>query len=46
MCFQQFNNRIGGVMIRRARLECGRSVNTKDYTIDMCCFSAKNAALK
>jgi len=29
----------------RARLECGKSwVQTKDYKIDICCFSAKHTA--
>ena len=31
----------------RARLECGTSwVLTKDYTIGICCVSAKHAALR
>jgi hypothetical protein len=45
-------NHIGGVMVRRARLEGGRSwvrvpgrVKTKDYTIGICYFSTKYAAL-
>jgi hypothetical protein len=37
-------------MVRRGRLECGgiepRSDQTKDYTIGICCFSAKHAALR
>ena len=43
-------NRIGGVMVRRDRLECGRSwvlaPVRSDYKIGICCFSAKNAALR
>jgi len=29
-----------------ARLECPRSDQTKDYKIVICCFSAKQAALR
>jgi hypothetical protein len=37
-------------MVRRDRLECGRSwvlaPVRSDYKIGICCFSAKNAALR
>ena len=40
-------NHIDGVMQYHARLKCDRSlVQTKDYKIGICCFSAKHAALK
>ena len=46
-------NHIGGVMVKSARLECGRSwvrapvgVIPKTIQIDMCCFSGKHAALR
>jgi hypothetical protein len=45
-------NRIGGVMVSVLALsavDCGfepRSGKTKDYKIDICCFSAKHAAFR
>jgi len=45
-------NRIGGIMVSvssSSAVYCGfefRSGQTKDYTIGMCCFSAKHAALR
>ena len=45
-------HRIGGVMVSVLALGAvdrgfePRSVQTKDYKIDMCCFSAKHAALR
>jgi hypothetical protein len=45
-------HRIGGVMVSVLTLSAvdrgfeARSVQTKDYKIDMCCFSAKHAALR
>jgi len=47
----QKTNRIGGVMVRRARLECGRSwvpapVGSIQTVKLICCFSAKHAALR
>jgi hypothetical protein len=45
-------NRIGGVRVRRARIQCGRSWvrarlgKTKDYEIGICYFSTKHAALR
>ena len=45
-------NRIGGVMVS-VRVSCAverelesRSGQIKDYTIDMCCFSLKHAAIR
>ena len=44
--FRCFVNRMGGVMVRRACLECEpRSGQTKDYKIGICCYSAQHAAL-
>jgi hypothetical protein len=46
------SNRIGGVMVSVLALsavDCGfepRSGKTKDYKIDICCFSAKHAAFR
>ena len=47
------SNRIGCVMVRRARFEFGRSwvrapigSNQRLYKIGMCCFSAKHVALR
>jgi hypothetical protein len=45
-------NRIGDVMVSvlaSSVVDCGsesRSGQTKDYTIGICCFSAKHAALR
>jgi hypothetical protein len=45
-------NRIGSVMVSvlaSSAIDCGydpRSGQTKEYKIGMCCFSAKNAALR
>jgi hypothetical protein len=45
-------NRIGNVMVSvlaSSAIDCGydpRSGQTKEYKIGMCCFSAKNAALR
>ena len=45
-------NRIGSVMVSvlaSSAIDCGyelRSCQTKEYTIGMCCFSAKNAAIR
>jgi hypothetical protein len=50
--FIQNGNRIGGVMISvlaSSAVDRGfehRSGQTKDYTIGICCFSAKHAALR
>ena len=47
-----YDNHIDCAMGRRGHLESDRrgfdtrSGQTKDYTIDMCCFFAKNAALR
>ena len=39
--------RICGLMVQTACLKCGRSrVQTKDYKIGICCFSAKHGALR
>jgi hypothetical protein len=46
------NNRIGGVMVSMLASRAvnrgfeSRSGQTKDYKIDICCFSAKHASLK
>ena len=48
----KIRNRIGSVMVRLlapSAIDCGyepRSGQTKEYKIGICCFSAKNAALK
>ena len=45
-------NRIGNVMVSvlaSSAIDCGydpRSGQTKEYKIGICCFSAKNAALR
>ena len=45
-------NRIGSVMVSvlaSSAIDCGyepRSCQTKEYKIGICCFSAKNAALR
>ena len=50
--FLHKHNRIGGVMvsvIASSMVDRGfepRSGQTKDYKIDICCFSAKHAALR
>ena len=49
--FWYFPQRISGVMVRCACLECGRlwvraPIGSKDYKIGICCFSAKHAALR
>ena len=47
-----FGNRIGGVMVRRDRPECGlswfepRSDQIKEYKIGICYISAKHATLR
>ena len=48
----KIGNRIGSVMVSvlaSSAIDCGyelRSCQTKEYQIGICCFSAKNAALK
>ena len=52
MCTTSFWNRIGGVMVfvlASSAVDRGfelPSVKPKDYTIGICCFSAKYAALR
>ena len=48
----KIGNRIGSVMVSvlaSSAIDCGyeqRSCQTKEYRIGICCFSAKNAALR
>jgi hypothetical protein len=48
----KIGNRIGSVMVSvlaSSAIDCGyelRSCQTKEYNIGMCCFFAKNAALR
>ena len=48
----KLGNRIGSVMVSvlaSSAIICGcelRSCQTKEYTIGICCFSAKNASLR
>jgi hypothetical protein len=48
----KIGNRIGSVMVSvlaSSAIDCGyepRSGQTKEYTIGMCCFSAKNTSLR
>ena len=52
MEFQYYMNRIGGVMVSMlasSAVDRGietRSDQSEDYTIDICCFSAKHATLR
>ena len=46
-CTSPQANRLGGVMVLHTHLECDRSwVQTKDYEIGICCFSAEQAVLR
>ena len=52
--FFEFLRRIGGTMVRRGCLKCGRSWaealvrsdQIKDYTIGICCYSSQHTALR